>query len=141
MPAPRRAAITLSRQDFDAFSRLLQEMQAAWSAADLAHLQRIATPEMVTYFGEQLAEQASRGVRNTVSDVRLDKGDLSEAWAEGQREYATVAMRFSSIDVTRDRSGRVVDGSEAERITATELWTFLRARGGQWVLSGIQQVG
>ena len=141
-PRPRAApALNLSRQDFDAFGQLLQEMQAAWSHADLARLQRVATPEMVSYFGEQLAEQASRGVRNTVSDVRLEKGDLSEAWSEGSREYATVAMRFSSIDVTRDRSGRVVDGSEGERVTATELWTFLRARGGQWVLSAIQQAG
>ena len=53
----------------------------------------MATPEMVSYFSEQLSEQASRGVRNSVTDVRLESGDLSQAWAEQGREYATVAMR------------------------------------------------
>ncbi len=102
-------------------------------------MQRIATPEMVSYFAEQLAEQASRGVRNTVTDVQLEQGDLSEAWTEQGRDYATVAMRFSMIDVTRDAAGRVVDGDPTERTQATEIWTFVRAPGGRWLLSAIQQ--
>jgi predicted lipid-binding transport protein (Tim44 family) len=48
-------------------------------------------------------------------------------------------MRFSMIDVTRDRAGHVVDGSLTERVTVSEFWTFVRAPGGQWVLSAIQQ--
>ena len=89
---------------------------------------------------EQLAEQESRGVRNEVRDVRLLQGDLAQAWTEGGRDYATVAMRFSMIDVTRDMAGRIVDGSPNEHVTATELWTFLRAHdGGHWILSAIQQ--
>jgi predicted lipid-binding transport protein (Tim44 family) len=94
---------------------------------------------MLSYFGEQLAEQASRGVRNEVTDVRLLQGDLAQAWSEGNREYATVAMRFAMIDVTRDASGRIVDGSPSEHVTATELWTFIRSPGGRWILSAIQQ--
>jgi len=42
--------------------------------------------------------------------------------------------------VTRDGGGHVVDGSPTERVTATEVWTFLRAAGGRWILSAIQQV-
>ncbi len=114
-------------------------MQAAWSGQDLNALRRVATPEMVGYFSEQLSEQASRGLRNTVTHVKLEQGDLSEAWSEGNREYATVAMRFSALDVTRDAAGRVVEGDLALRSMATELWTFMRSRGGQWVLSAIQQ--
>ncbi len=117
----------------------MQGIQAAWSAHDLSGLQAMTTPEMVSYFGEQLAEQVSRGVRNSVTDVRLVSGDLSQGWTEQGRDYATVAMRFSMIDVTRDASGRVVDGSAAEHVTATELWTFVRSRGGHWILSAIQQ--
>jgi predicted lipid-binding transport protein (Tim44 family) len=41
--------------------------------------------------------------------------------------------------VTRDNTGRIVDGSPSEHVTATELWTFMRAPGGQWILSAIQQ--
>jgi predicted lipid-binding transport protein (Tim44 family) len=131
--------IQIGPQDYQAFEQLLQAIQAAWSRHDLNALRALVTPEMLSYFGEQLAEQASQGVRNEVTDVRLLQGDLSQAWSEGSREYATVAMRFSMIDVTRDTSGRIVDGSPSEHVTATELWTFVRAPGGRWILSAIQQ--
>ena len=143
-PAASRAApagprLQVSQADFQSFEQVLRAIQAAWSAHDLDTLRGIATPEMASYFAEQLSEQTSRGVRNVVSDVRLEQGDLSEAWSERGREYATVAMRFSMTDVTRDGGGRVVDGSPNERVTATEIWTFLRAPGGRWILSAIQQ--
>jgi predicted lipid-binding transport protein (Tim44 family) len=131
--------IQIGPQDYQLFERVLQDIQAAWSRQDLNALRAVVTPEMLSYFAEQLAEQTSRGVRNEVSDVRLLQGDLAQAWNEGDRDYATVAMRFSMIDVTRDASGRIVDGSPSEHVTATELWTFVRSRGGRWILSAIQQ--
>jgi predicted lipid-binding transport protein (Tim44 family) len=137
--ASAQRGVTIGPADYQVFERRLHEVQAAWSAHDLDRLRAIATPEMAGYFAEQLAEQTSRGLRNEVFDVRLEQGDLAEAWAEGEREYATVAMRFSMRDTTRDASGEVVDGSLAERVTTTEIWTFLRARGGQWILAAIQQ--
>src|SRR5580658_10220618 len=76
--------IAIAPADYQAFEQLLIAVQAAWSAHDLNHLSALLTPEMLRYFGEQLAEQTSRGVRNTVTDVRLVQGDLSEAWAEGE---------------------------------------------------------
>jgi predicted lipid-binding transport protein (Tim44 family) len=131
--------IQIGEQDYKAFEQLLQNIQAAWSRHDLNTLRSMVTPEMLSYFNEQLADQASHGARNEVSDVRLLQGDLAQAWREGSREYASVAMRFSMIDVTRDASGRVIDGSLLEHVTATELWTFMRSSGGQWILSAIQQ--
>jgi predicted lipid-binding transport protein (Tim44 family) len=132
--------IPIAPGDYQAFEQMLQATQAAWTAHDLNALRAMVTPEMLSYFAEQLADQQSRGVRNEVRDVRLLQGDLAQAWTESGRDYATVAMRFSMIDVTRDMAGRVVDGSTSEHVTATELWTFLRAAGGgHWILSAIQQ--
>jgi predicted lipid-binding transport protein (Tim44 family) len=131
--------ISISPDDYRQFEQLLQGVQAAWSAHDLNGLRAMATPEMASYFAEQLSEQVSRGVRNSVTDVNLASGDLAQAWTEQGREYATVAMRFSMIDVTQDTTGRVVDGSLNEHVTATEIWTFVRSRGGHWILSAIQQ--
>jgi predicted lipid-binding transport protein (Tim44 family) len=131
--------VAIAPADYQQFEQLLTGIQAAWSAHDLNALQAMATPEMVSYFADQLSEQVSRGVRNTVTDVRLVSGDLAQAWAERNVDYATVAMRFSMIDVTRDAAGRVVDGSPDEHVTATEIWTFVRSRGGHWILSAIQQ--
>jgi predicted lipid-binding transport protein (Tim44 family) len=132
--------VAITPADFQEFEQLLKASQAAWSARDLNALSGMATPEMVGYFSEQLTDYASRGQTNTTSDVRLESGDLAQAWAEAGREYATVAMRFSMIDVTRDGAGRIVDGSPTEHVMATEVWTFVRSRGGHWILSAIQQV-
>ena len=131
--------LAIGPDDYNAFEQTLYAVQDAWSRRDVARLQALATPEMVGYFNEQLSEQASRGVTNTVTDVRLMQGDLAQAWSEQGRDYASVAMRFSMIDVTRDATGRIVDGSPTEHVTATELWTFIRAPGGRWILSAIQQ--
>jgi len=131
--------IEIAPQDYQEFERLLQNLQALWSRQDLNGLRPLVPPEMLSYFAEQLAEQTSRGVRNEVTDVRLLQGDLAQAWREGNREYATVAMRFSMLDVTRDATGRIVDGSPTEHVTATEVWTFVRSSGGHWILSAIQQ--
>jgi predicted lipid-binding transport protein (Tim44 family) len=96
--------------DFEAFERTLKEVNAAWSRQDLPTLQRLSTPEMAGYFSRDLSDLAGRGWRNETRDVALEQGDLSEAWREGEREYATVAMRFSLVDVTR----RVSDGAVVE---------------------------
>lgn len=125
--------------DYEAFEKLLGDVQAAWSNEDAAKLHTLATPEMVSYFTTDLAANANRGVVNKVSDVKLMQGDLAEAWREDQTDYATVAMRFSLVDKTIDRaSSRVVEGSDTPT-EATEIWTFARRRGAHWELSGIQQ--
>jgi predicted lipid-binding transport protein (Tim44 family) len=136
--APEGEPLTIDKADYDAFERLLGDVQAAYSAEDLAALRREVTPEMLSYFSEQLSENTSRGMVNRVTGVRLEQGDLAEAWREGNTEYATVAMRFSLTDSMVERSsGRVVEGGSPSEVT--ELWTFMRARGGNWLLSAIQQ--
>ena len=128
--------------DFQAFERNLVEINAAWSREDVAALSRLATPEMVQYFRDDYAALAGRGWKNETRDVKLEQGDLSEAWNEGPRDFATVAMRMSLVDVTRDiKTGAVTEGDANARTEQTELWTFVRVQGGPWVLSAIQQTG
>jgi predicted lipid-binding transport protein (Tim44 family) len=129
---------SIAKADYDAFERLLVEIQADYTAEDLNALRAKVTPEMLSYFSEQLAENASQGLVNKVTDVRLEQGDLAEAWREGSVDYATVAMRFALTDRMVERaSGRTVEGGEPGEVT--ELWTFMRASGGSWLLSAIQQ--
>ena len=136
--APAGEPITMRKSDYDDFEQLLGEIQAAYSAEDLSALRAHVTPEMVSYFAEELAENASRGVINRVTDVKLLQGDLSEAWREGGADYATVAMHFALTDSMVERaSGRTVEGGSPSEVT--ELWTFRRARNGAWLLSAIQQ--
>ena len=133
------APIEITPADYDAFERLLGDIQAVYSNEDLNGLRQHLTPEMVSYFSEQLSENVSRGVVNKVSGVKLLQGDLAEAWRENGVDYASVAMRYSLVDRYLDRtSGRLVDGSETPE-EVTEVWTFMRAGGGRWLLSAIQQ--
>lgn len=139
-PARGRDQIGIGQPDLDQFERTLTEVQAAYTAEDVAALRRLATPEVVDVLGEELAENARRGVVNHVTDVRLLQGDVAESWREAGQDYATVAMRFGHRDWTTDRAtGRVVDGNPDRPTEATELWTFIRPRGGRWLLSAIQQ--
>ena len=125
--------------DYEAFERLLGDIQAAWSNEDLDTLHTLATPDMVSYFARDLEQNKARNAVNKVSAVKLLQGDLSEAWREGDTDYASVAMRFALIDKTLERAtGRLLEGSEAPT-EATEVWTFVRRRGGAWELSAIQQ--
>jgi predicted lipid-binding transport protein (Tim44 family) len=133
------APLEILPADYEAFERLLSEIQAAWSNEDVARLHTLATPEMVSYFTGDLEKNKARNVINKVSDTKLLQGDLAEAWREGETDFASVAMRFSLVDKTIDRaSGRLVEGSE-QPAEVTEVWTFLRPRGANWELSAIQQ--
>jgi predicted lipid-binding transport protein (Tim44 family) len=125
--------------DYEAFERLLGEIQNAWSNEDVGRLRLLTTPEMASYFERDLDQNRARGVVNRVTGTKLLQGDLAEAWREGDADYATVALRFSIVDTTIDRaSGRIVEGSE-QPVQVTEIWTFLRHPGSEWQLSAIQQ--
>ena len=133
------APLELIPGDYEAFERLLGEIQAAWSNEDIGKLRTLATPEMVSYFTGDLDANKARNQINKTSDVKLLQGDLAEAWREGDTDFASVAMRFSLIDKTIDRTtGQLVAGSETPS-EVTEVWTFLRPRGAGWELSAIQQ--
>ncbi len=134
--------IKLAPDDFNAFERLLGEAQAAYSREDIGALRGMSTPEMASYFDDELEDNRRKGVLNRVSDVKLLQGDLSEAWREGVDEYATVAMRFALNDEMLDRAtGKPAPGSPGETQT-NEAWTFRRPAGAgakEWKLSAIQQ--
>lgn len=137
--AGKRDEIGITDADLGEFQQRLTELQDAYSREDYAALRKISTPEIMGYLAEELGENASKGLRNEVFDVNLLEGDVAEAWREGAAEYATVAMRYESRDITRNRAtGQIVAGED--RVTeTTEIWTFVRRNGGDWLVSAIQE--
>jgi predicted lipid-binding transport protein (Tim44 family) len=138
--AGRRDELGISNRDLDAFEQRLGDLQAAYAREDYESLRRITTPEMMGYLSQELGENAGKGVRNEVYDVKLLSGDIAEAWREGQDQYATVSLKYESRDIVRDRAtGQIVSGDD--RVTeVTELWTFVRRGTGPWLVSAIQEV-
>src|SRR6266853_877066 len=107
------APLDIQPADYEAFERLLGDIQAAWSNEDVGRLHTLAAPEMVSYFEGDLQQNRARNRINKVSGTKLLQGDLAEAWREGDTDFASVAMRFSLIDKTVDRaSGRLGERSE-----------------------------
>jgi len=135
--------LTITGDDYDAFERLLKEVQLAYANGDVNTLGERVTPEVLSQFARELDENKRRGVSNDLSEPKLLQGDLAEAWRESSGEYATVAMRYEMVDATVDvKTGRVLEGSTTEPQEVTELWTFTRpagARADKWELSAIQQ--
>jgi predicted lipid-binding transport protein (Tim44 family) len=104
------------------------------------------TPEMLGYFSEELTRNTSEGVQNIVSDVHLLQGDISESWEEADLKYATAYMKWNAIDYVV-RLGRspgspdyIVSGDPKRPVESEEVWTFVRQRNGNWLLSAVQQV-
>ena len=141
-PMPNQA-LNLAKEDFDNFERLLGEVQHAYADENIEKLRKLTSVEMVSYFAQDIAEMLQKGQANRVSGVRLLQGDLSEAWSEAGADYATVAMRFSMVDLVVDRgNGQVISGNTQSPSEATEVWTFTRPSGSSsldWKLSAIQQ--
>ncbi|MFD2646538.1 Tim44 domain-containing protein [Devosia albogilva] len=142
-PAARKTdpdEIGVTNADLDTFEDMLNRVQSSYGREDYAALRELTTPEMMGFLAEELATNASRGQINRLEDIKLLQGDVSESWREGVTDYATVAMRYQLRDWSVDRaSNSVVAGNPDELEEATELWTFVRQRGGSWKLSAIQQ--
>lgn len=147
-PAPRYRGVdtTVDDSDLAVFQSVHAAVQDAWANSDLARMRQLMTPEMVGYFSEELTKNASQGVQNIVSNVELLAGDITESWEEGDLQYATAYMKWRAIDYLA-RLGRspgspdyVAGGDPKSPVESEEVWTFARRRGGNWLLSAIQQV-
>jgi predicted lipid-binding transport protein (Tim44 family) len=148
-PSPNRFRgqdTTVGDADLNAFQSIHASVQEAWSRGDLGRLRQLMTPEMLSYFSEELTRNSSQGVQNLVSNVRLLKGDITESWTEGDLQYATAYLRWSAIDhvvklgTAPGQPDSVVSGDPRTPTEAEEMWTFVRRRGANWLLSAIQQV-
>ena len=136
--AGNRDEIGIGNGDLSVFEQRLSQLQDSYSREDYDGLRRIATPEVMSYLSEELAQAAAKGLRNEVFDVKLLSGDVAEAWREGADDYASVALRYESRDVMRERAtGKLVSG-EDRVMERSEVWTFVRHNRGDWLISAIQ---
>jgi predicted lipid-binding transport protein (Tim44 family) len=137
---------TVDDADLNAFQAIHAAVQDGWGQGDLGRLRPVMTPEMLSYFSEELTRNTSEGVQNLVSDVHLLQGDITESWEEGDLKYATAYMKWSANDYVT-RLGRspgnpdyIVSGDPKRPVESEEIWTFVRQRNGKWLLSAVQQV-
>ena len=124
------APLEILPADYEAFERLLGEIQAAWSNEDVARLHTLATPEMVSYFARDLdAEQGAR-----TSSTRFPAPGFCKAISPKPGARAIPIMRAWRCGFrwsTRRSIAPPAGWSKAasSRTEVTEVWTFLRPRG------------
>lgn len=141
-----RESLTLTDQDKQEFSDRLMHVQRAWSDGDMAELRLHTTPEMAQYFSQELSVNASKGLSNKVEHVTLLKAEILDSFREDTLEYASARLLWSACDymvkLGRDPEDDdyLVSGETAKPEHAEEIWTFVRASGGHWLLSAIQQM-
>jgi predicted lipid-binding transport protein (Tim44 family) len=138
--------INVGDADLNAFQSIHAAVQEAWGRGDLGRMRQLMTPEMLSYFSQELTRNASQNVQNLVSNVTLVKAELTESWEEGDMQYATAYMRWTALDCTvrigaaPGSPGALVAGDPRIPTESEEVWTFVRRQGGNWLLSAIQQV-
>jgi len=116
-----------------AFEMIVQ----AFAAGDLKILRSLLNDEVYENFSAAVKqrEEADEELETTV--ISIKNADLLEARLEGRMAFVTVKFQSEQVNVTRDKSGAVVDGDPTHVTDVTDIWTFARntrARDPNWTL-------
>ncbi len=109
----------------------------AFAAGDLKTLRSLLNDEVYDNFSAavQQREEADEELETTV--IGIKSTDILEARLEGRMAFVTVKFHSEQVNVTRDKSGEVVDGDPTQVTDVTDIWTFarnIRARDPNWTL-------
>jgi predicted lipid-binding transport protein (Tim44 family) len=132
------------RFDPDAFVILARnaflEVQQAVAQRDVAWLRDRIAPELYASLQAQCGRLRAARQTNHVEQIRIQRAEVTEAWQESGRDFATVYLSASLLDYTvDDATGSVVEGSKSAPQSVEEFWTFVRPVGSNpWQLTAIQ---
>jgi predicted lipid-binding transport protein (Tim44 family) len=118
---------------------IFREAQAAWAAQDIPAVRDRVTPEMYVELQAQRSRLRQTGRADRVERIEIT-AEITEAWQESGRDYATAYIDGSIVDYTVDEAThRLVDGSRTAPKDIEEFWTFTRPAGlNFWMLSAIR---
>ena len=116
-----------------AFEKVVQ----AFAAGDLKILRSLLNDEVYDNFSATVKqrEEAEEELETTV--IGIKSGDILEVRLEGRMAFVTVKFQSEQVNLTRDKSGAVVDGDPTQVTDVTDIWTFARntrARDPNWTL-------
>jgi predicted lipid-binding transport protein (Tim44 family) len=114
---------------------------AAYAAGDLGVLKPLLNTEVFDRFRAAVEQRRKAGEKLETTLVGVKSAELVEA--ELADKLATVSVKFVSeqVNVTRDATGKVVEGDPAHVATVTDIWTFqrnVRSRDPNWALIATQ---
>ncbi|MGZ8396321.1 MAG: Tim44/TimA family putative adaptor protein [Rhodoplanes sp.] len=125
-------------QHFLTGARAAYEMiVTAFADGDRRALKNLLSKEVYDGFEAAIREREAQNYRAETRFVSIDTCEI--IGAELRAKTAQITLRFVSqlISVTRDRSGKVVDGNPEKVTEVTDVWTFARdvsSRDPNWKL-------
>jgi predicted lipid-binding transport protein (Tim44 family) len=124
-------------------AKAFEVIVAAYAKHDTDTLKPLLAPDVYARFASSIQEREDRGETMDTELVVLKPPKLESAEVVDGR--AVVAVRFQSeqVNVVRDKSGAVIEGSRDHVESLTDVWTFARdtvSRDPNWVLVATHSV-
>jgi predicted lipid-binding transport protein (Tim44 family) len=118
---------------------VFRDAQTAWTTQDIRTVRDRVTPEMYVELQAQCSRLRKIGQANRVERIDIT-AEITEAWQESGRDYATAHIDGSIVDYTMDEAtDSLIDGSRTVPRDIEEFWTFTRPAGlNFWMLSAIR---
>ena len=110
---------------------------SAFAKGDSGALRPLLNDEVFQNFASAIKARQQAGETLDTTLVAVTAADLIEAELQGRNAVVTVKIVSDQINVTRDGSGKVVDGDPSVVASVTDIWTFARntrSRDPNWTL-------
>jgi predicted lipid-binding transport protein (Tim44 family) len=125
-------------QHFLTGARAAYEMiVTAFADGDRRALKNLLSKEVYDGFDGAIRDRENQGHRAETRFVSIDTCEIIGAELRGKTAQITLRFVSQLISVTRDRSGKVVDGNPDKVSEVTDVWTFARdvsSRDPNWKL-------
>jgi len=111
---------------------------SAFAAEDTAALRPLLSDDVYDSFAGAIRARQSAKEKLETRIVRIRSTDLIDASMTLNTARVTVRFESEQIQVTRDASGTIVDGSPDKSVVVTDRWTFsrnTRSNDPNWHLS------
>lgn len=136
------ADTTFDAKHFLAGARSAYEMiVTAYAEGDRKTLRNLLGREVYEGFEAVIREREGRGETTETRFVSIDTAEITAAELRGKTAQITLRFVSQLVSATRDRSGKVIDGSADKVTSVTDVWTFARevaARDPNWKLVGTE---
>ncbi len=98
----------------------------SFAKGDRKRLRDLLSPEVLEGFSKAIADREGRGEKVDMTLVSIDDAKIVDAQVKDMIAQVTVRFLSKLITATRDRDGKVVDGSPDKVVDVTDVWTFSR---------------
>jgi predicted lipid-binding transport protein (Tim44 family) len=144
--SPRDAALAQLRAADPAFSAdgflagargAFEMIVGAYASGDLGVLKPLLSPEVFERFKGAIEQRRKAGERLETTLVGIRSAEILEAGLADKLASITVKFVSEQVNVTRDATGKAIEGDPAKVATVTDVWTFqrnIRSRDPNWAL-------